>query len=103
MIETPTKTLEDVAKFLEEHDWVQGTSFDGGDGYCLSGAMEAVCGLNWPLFYKEEYNEYKGAYDEKEYTRLWNEFIQKSGGISPVNFNDNIASSKEDVIAVLRS
>ena len=90
------KTIEDVASFIEEHDWIKRQYKDGKGGYCISGAIMAVC------------SNPEGFQDYETYISIYKEISKKveayNGHRMPVaTWNDFHAKDKDDVLRMLRS
>src|SRR5689334_13188578 len=96
------KTLEDVAKFLETHNWGQGLYYNkDDDSYCLFGAMFAVTGWDYAL---KSTGRGPENYDVETYHALVKALYEKPHAPNSLMiWNDEPGRTKEEVIALLRS
>lgn len=94
-----SESLNKAADLLESEGWTQGAWHDE-DGYCAIGAIDEVMINEWGKTDKEDYALWNSLHQTKLATRRqFREYV----GMGIAWWNDNVAQSKEEVVAAMRA
>jgi hypothetical protein len=94
-----SESLNKAADLLESEGWTQGTWHDE-DGYCAIGAIDEVMTNEWGKTDKEDYALWNSLHQTKlDARRQFRDYV----GMGIASWNDNVAQSKEEVVAAMRA
>jgi hypothetical protein len=93
------KTLSDVADLLEKEGWTK-QSYHNEKGYCVLGAIYAVCGRKFAGQGSDDSLDMDGAFELQR--QLTTKLQERNLERNPIVWNDS-SYSVEEIIEVLRA